>query len=59
MAAKGKASSTDRREGWMQEAEPISARDRKAAQTLLSALTPISDLRERPIPLHSRWSSYR
>jgi len=35
----------------MQEAEPISARDRKAAQTLLSALTPISELRERPIPM--------
>ena len=51
MAAKGKATSTDRREGWLQEAEPISARDRKAVQTLLSALTPISDLRERPIPL--------
>ena len=51
MAAKGKATSTDRREGWLQEAEPISARDRKAVQTLLSALTPISDLRERPISL--------
>ena len=35
----------------MQEVEPISARDRKAVETLLSALTPISDLRERPIPL--------
>jgi hypothetical protein len=51
MASKGKAASTDRREGRMQEAEPISARDRKAVQTLLSALTPISGLRERPIPL--------
>ncbi len=51
MAAKGKATSTDRREGWLQEAEPISARDRKAVQTLLSALTPISDLRERPISM--------
>ena len=35
----------------MQEAEPVSAHDRKAVETLLSALTPISDLRERPIPL--------
>jgi len=35
----------------MQGAEPISPGDRKAVQTLLSALTPISDLRERPIPL--------
>jgi hypothetical protein len=35
----------------MQEAEPISPCDRRAVQTLLSALTPISDLRERPIPL--------
>jgi hypothetical protein len=51
MAAKRKATRTDRREGWMQEAEPISLGDRKAVQTLLSALTPISDLRERPIPL--------
>ena len=49
--SKGKATSTDRREGWMEEAEPISPGDRKAVLTLLSALTPISDLRERPIPL--------
>jgi len=51
MAAKGKAASTGGREGGMQEAEPIAPGDRKAVQTLLSALTPISDLRERPIPL--------
>jgi hypothetical protein len=51
MAAKGKAASTHRREDWTQEAEPISPGDRKAVQTLLAALTPISDLRERPIPL--------
>ena len=51
MATKGKGASTDRREGWTQEAEPISRGDRKAVLTLLSALTPISDLRERPIPL--------
>jgi hypothetical protein len=51
MATKGKAGSTDRREGWTQHAEPISPGDRKAVLTLLSALTPISDLRERPIPL--------
>ena len=35
----------------MQEAKPISPRDRKAVQTLLSALTPITDLRDRPIPV--------
>jgi hypothetical protein len=51
MPAKGKAASTDRREGWMQEAKPMSPRDRKAVQTLLSALTPITDLRDRPIPV--------
>ena len=31
--------------------ELISSRDRSAVQKLLSALTPISDLRDRPIPL--------
>jgi DNA-binding MarR family transcriptional regulator len=51
MAAEGKAASIDRREGWMQQAEPISPSDRRAVQTLLSALTPLSDLRDRPIPL--------
>jgi hypothetical protein len=51
MAAKGKAASTDRQQGWMQEAKPISPRDREAVQTLLSALTPITDLRDRPIPV--------
>ena len=51
MAAKGKAAITDRQEDWMQQAERISPGDRRAVQTLLSALTPISDLRDRPIPL--------
>ena len=32
-------------------ADPISPSDRRAVQTLLSALTPLSDLRDRPIPL--------
>ncbi len=51
MAAEGKAASIDPQEDWMQEAEPILPRDRRAVQILLSALTPISDLRDRPIPL--------
>jgi hypothetical protein len=51
MGADRKTSSADRQEHWMQQAEPISPRDRKAVETLLSALTPISDLRDRPIPL--------
>jgi hypothetical protein len=51
MAAEGKAARTDRREGWMQQAEPLSPSDRRAVETLLSALTPLSDLRDRPIPL--------
>ena len=51
MAAEEKAANTDRREGWSQQAESISPGDRRAIQTLLSALTPLSDLRDRPIPL--------
>jgi len=51
MAAEGKAASIDRQEGWMQQAEPISPSDRRAVQILLSALAPLSDLRDRPIPL--------
>lgn len=43
--------SVDRLENWMERAEPISTRDRSAVQTLLSALEPLSDLRDRPIPL--------
>jgi hypothetical protein len=46
-----KAANTDRREGWSQQPESISPGDRRAIQTLLSALTPLSDLRDRPIPL--------
>jgi hypothetical protein len=51
MPAKRKNASIDRQKGSMQQAEPISPRDRRAVQTLLSALTPLSDLRDRPIPL--------
>ena len=51
MADEGKAAGTDRRAGWTQQAESISPSDRRAIQTLLSALTPLSDLRDRPIPL--------
>jgi len=51
MAAKRKNASIDRQKGSMQQAEPISPSDRRAVQTLLSALTPLSDLRDRPIPL--------
>src|SRR5262249_55177618 len=43
--------SADRQEDWRQQPEQISPRDRKAVQTLLSALEPLSDLRDRPIPL--------
>jgi hypothetical protein len=35
----------------VEQADPISSRDRRAVQTLLSALTPLSELRDRPIPL--------
>ena len=51
MAAEEKAANNDRREGWSQQAESISPGDRRAIETLLSALTPLSDLRDRPIPL--------
>jgi hypothetical protein len=51
MAAKEKTASIDRQEDGTQRAEPISPSDRRAVQTLLSALTPLGDLRGRPIPL--------
>jgi hypothetical protein len=51
MGADRKTSSADRQEDWRQQPEQISPSDRKAIQTLLSALKPISDLRDRPIPL--------
>ena len=51
MGADRKTSSADRQEDWRQQPEQISPSDRKAIQTLLSALRPISDLRDRPIPL--------
>ena len=35
----------------VEQAQPISSRDRRAVQTLLSALIPLTELRERPIPL--------
>ena len=46
-----KTYSANRQEDRRQQPEQISPRDRKAAQTLLSALRPFSDLRDRPIPL--------
>jgi hypothetical protein len=51
MAADEKAAGIDRREGWIGDAEAISPTDGKAIEILLSALIPISDLRDRPIPL--------
>lgn len=45
------ADRNDRQEDWREQPEQISPRDREAVQTLLSALRPISDLRDRPIPL--------
>ena len=51
MAAAGKTTSFDPQEEGIQQAAPISPGDRRAVQTLLSALIPISDLRDRPIPL--------
>ena len=51
MAAEGKVANINRREDWTTQAESISPGDRRAIQTLLSALTPLSDLRDRPIPL--------
>ena len=51
MGADRKTSSADRQEDWRQQPEQISPSDRKAIQILLSALKPISDLRDRPIPL--------
>jgi hypothetical protein len=51
MAAAGKTSSFDPQEEGIQQAPPISPGDRRAVQTLLSALILISDLRDRPIPL--------
>ena len=50
MGADRKTSSADRQEDSGQP-EQISPKDRKAVQTLLSALKPISDVRDRPIPL--------
>ena len=51
MGADETSPSVDRPENWIQQAEPISPRDRSAVETLLSALKPLSDLRGRPIPL--------
>lgn len=51
MAAERRTADIDRREDWTPQGEPISPSDVRALQTLLSALTPISDLRDRPIPL--------
>jgi hypothetical protein len=51
MGAYRKTSGVDHIENWRQPADPISSRDRRAVQTLLSALKLLSDLRDRPIPL--------
>ena len=51
MVGDRKTPSIGRLANWMQQAEPVSSRDRSAVQTLLSALEPLSDLRDRPIPL--------
>jgi hypothetical protein len=51
MGGDGKSPSVGRRENWIQRGEPISPRDRRAVETLLSALKLLSDLRDRPIPL--------
>jgi DNA-binding MarR family transcriptional regulator len=51
MAAEEKATSIDRQDDLAYQAEPLSLSDRRAIQALLSALSPLSDLRDRPIPL--------
>jgi hypothetical protein len=51
MAAEKKAAGNHRRGGWTKDVEAISPGDRRAIEILLSALTPLSDLRDRPIPL--------
>jgi len=51
MGGDRKTPSVDRLENWMQRTQPISSGDRSAVQALLSALEPLSDLRDRPIPL--------
>jgi hypothetical protein len=51
MAADRKTPGVDHIENWRQPADPISSRDRRTVQTLLSALELLSDLRDRPIPL--------
>ena len=51
MGTDRKTSSANRQEDWRQQPQQILPRDREAVQTLLSALTPLSDLRDRPIPL--------
>jgi hypothetical protein len=51
MAAEEKAASIDREEDLARQARTLSPKDRRAIETLLSALMPISNLRERPLPL--------
>src|ERR1700756_3624036 len=51
MAIEEKAAGVERREDVTQQPEEITPDDRNAIQSLLSALTAISDLRDRPIPL--------
>jgi hypothetical protein len=51
MVADRETSGVDHIENWRLPADPISSRDRRALQAVLSALELLSDLRDRPIPL--------
>jgi hypothetical protein len=51
MASERKAADIEQSADWLSPQDPISPEDWRAGEALLSALAPISDLRERPIPL--------
>lgn len=51
MATDDEPAGNNRDDGELLDHITISARDKKSLQCLLSALTPIGELRERPIPL--------
>jgi hypothetical protein len=51
MATEGKAGDIEQSGDWLSHHDPISRDDERAGEALLSALGPISDLRDRPIPL--------
>jgi hypothetical protein len=51
MVAHRENSGVDHIKNWRPPADPISSRDRRAVQAVLSALEQLSDLRDRPIPL--------